>query len=219
MLKQMTLAAFAMCSVAAFAGDDWNSIDPDTATSSELKTFVVKHAYKTMSAGDAYTLAQFLNRAPFNISTSLMKGLARNAVQAKMIRDENQTWANAQPPMGDTWTDWRRSYNADSMAMDESRAMRMYVANPKHDLDYIQTLDILASGLTRIEQTWLASTFAPRSFTESQIPTVMNERAMDAITKFVQGNASWAEPYRLKYTSLAPRPAYVSPIPSGWSSR
>ena len=216
MLKKLTLAAFAMCSVAAFAQDDWTSIDVNTAGSSDLKAFVLKHASKTMSAGDVFTLAQFLDRVPSNVENALLKGLANNALQSKMIRDENQTWANSQPPMGDTWTDWRRNWSNNPVAMDETRPMRMFVMNTSKDLSYMNTLNILGSGLTVIEQNLISSSFPVRSFTESQIPTVMNEKTMDALTKYVKGNALWTEPYRLKYTSLAPRATYVSPIPSGW---
>jgi len=63
MLKNLTLAAFAMCSVAAFAQqDDWTSIDVNSAGSSDLKAFVLKHASHTMSAGEVFTLSQFLDR-------------------------------------------------------------------------------------------------------------------------------------------------------------
>ncbi len=205
MLKQLTLAAFALCSVAAMADEGW-SIDPMTASTSDMKKFVVKHAYKTMNAGDAYVLNNFLNRIPSNAENALLRGLTQNAVQAKMIREENQTWANSQPPIGDgTYAMVNKDWSTDSTVTDSSRPMRMFAAKPNRDLNYWDTIKITTSGLGVIDQGLIWNLFTDKSFTESQIPTVNNERELDAITHFIEANAKSTEPYRLKYTSLAPK--------------
>jgi hypothetical protein len=205
MLKQLTLAAFALCSVAAMADEGW-SIDPMTASTSDMKKFVVKHAYKTMNAGDAYVLSNFLNRIPSNAENALLRGLTQNAVQAKMIREENQTWANSQPPIGDgTFAMTNTSWSSDNTVSDSSRPMRMFAAKPDRDLNYWDSIKITTSGLGVIDQGLIWNLFTDKSYTESQIPTVNNERELDAITHFIEANAKWTEPYRLKYTSLVPK--------------
>ncbi len=205
MLKQLTLAAFALCSAAAMADEGW-SIDPMTASTSDMKKFVVKHAYKTMNAGDAYILANFLTRIPSNAENALLRGLTQNAVQAKMIREENQTWANSQPPIGDgTFAMTNTSWSSDNTVSDSSRPMRMFAAKPNRDLNYWDSIKITTSGLGVIDQGLIWNLFTDKSYTESQIPTVNNERELDAITHFIEANAKWTEPYRLKYTSLVPK--------------
>jgi len=205
MLKQLTLAAFALCSVAAMADEGW-SIDPMTASTSDMKKFVVKHAYKTMNAGDAYVLSNFLTRIPSNAENALLRGLTQNAVQAKMIREENQTWANSQPPIGDgTFAMTNTSWSSDNTVSDSSRPMRMFAAKPDRDLNYWDSIKITTSGLGVIDQGLIWNLFTDKSYTESQIPTVNNERELDAITHFIEANAKWTEPYRLKYTSLVPK--------------
>jgi len=198
MLKQITIAALSLTAVAAFAGDDFNF---ETATMGEKKAFVVKHAYKTLSAPDAYTISCAIEDLPGNKASAIINGLARNAWQAKMIKDEKQMAANMMSP-SDMWTE--TSWTGSSSEGD-SRPMRMLSVKPKGDLSYTQAIDILNAGNDQLDKGLVWSMFTPRSFTEDMIPTVQNERLLDAITHQIQANAMWTEPYRLKYTSLAPK--------------
>ena len=206
MLKQITTAAFAIAAMSAFAGEEFNF---DTASYTEKKMFVVKHAYKTLNAGDAYTIAKFISDLPGNKASAIVNGLARNASQAMMIKDENQNAANMMAPMGDSMamsSDW--SKNMASLPEDNSRPMRMLAMNPKKDVSYNETIKILNSGNDLFDQGLVWDTFGMRSFTESFIPTVMNERALDAISHQIAANAKWTEPTRLKYTSMAPKKSW-----------
>ncbi|RYG53328.1 hypothetical protein EON80_32845 [bacterium] len=199
-MKKITTAAIALCAVSAFAGDDFNF---ETASTMEKKEFVVKHAYKTLNAGDAFVIERAINGLPGNYSSALVNGLARNAWQAKMIKEEKQTWANSQPPMGDnpTWA----STPTSSYAEDSSRPMRMFADTKKGELNYGDAIKILNSGNDVFDQGLVWNLFEMRPFTQSMIPTVTNERLIDAISRQICANAKWTEPVRLKYTSLAPR--------------
>ncbi len=212
MLKQITTAAFAIAAMSAFAGEDFNF---DSSSVSERKAYVIKHAYKTLNAPDAYVIESFIKGLPGNKASAIVNGLARNAWQAKMIKDENQTSANMMAPMGDNMAmanDWSKK-DWSSLPQDESRPMRMLAMASSKDVSYPEAIKILNSGNDLFDQGLIWDTFGMRSFTESYIPTVMNERALDAIVKQIEANAKWTEPVRLKYTSLAPRQAYM-----GWNN-
>lgn len=214
MLKQLTISAFALVAASAFAGEDWSNFDYKAAKPGELMKFVSEHAYKTLGAGDAYTITKFVGNLPGNYKTAVLRGLAQSAVQAKMIKDENQMAANAMPPMGDRMAydeGWKKDYS--SLPMDDSRAMRMVALKPEQEVTYPQAIKILGAGQDIFDQGLIMNLFEMKSFTVSQIPTVWNEKALDAIVRQIQANAKWTEPYRLKYTSLTPRTPYM-----GWQS-
>ncbi len=198
MLKQTMIAAFSLTAVAAFAGDDFNF---ETATIGEKKAYVVKHAYMTLNAPDAYVISSAIEGLPSNKASAIVNGLARNAWQAMRIKDEKQMAANMMEPSA-MWTEtsWSGSNSDDS-----SRSMRMLSVKPKGDLSYTQAIDILNAGNDQLDKGLVWSMFEPRSFTETLVPTVKNERLLDAITHQIQANAMWTEPYRLKYTSLSPK--------------
>ena len=118
MLKTLAIAALTLPAAAALAGDHWTDFNFDSASYGEKKAFVVKHAYKTLSAPDAYTIACAVDSLPGNRASALVNGLARNAWQAKMIKDEKQMAANMMPPMGTMWTekDWSNMDSATAPA-------------------------------------------------------------------------------------------------------
>lgn len=203
MLKNLTLAALALTAVAAQAQSTWSSdtdkvdwsMNPKTARLLDLKNFVIWHANKVSGATDAYTLECFLNQIPSNYERALLVGLAENALQSHQIKDEKQAavWGGT---MAST------NYNVE----DSSRPMRMIAdkAQPT-DVSHVEAIKVVTSGLDIVDKGLIWTLFRPRPFTETLVPTTMNEAALDAITRYIEKNASWTEPARLKYTSMAPR--------------
>lgn len=204
MLKQLMISAFAVTAVSAFA-QDMDNFDYKTANTYELNKYVVKSAYKVLPAGDAYTIAKFVGGLPGNRKTAILRGLAQNAAQAKMVADEKMMAANMMAPMGDKMWMKEDMKPMDSYPSDSSRPFRMLADAPNGDLNYEASLKILTSGLDVFDQGLIYDLFTMKPFTVSMIPTVWNEKELDAITHYIQANAKMTEPARLKYTSMAPR--------------
>lgn len=208
MLKQLTLAAFVVTAGSAF-GQDMMDQDPMTLNNSDLKKYVMADVWKKANAPDAYVISRFIAGMPGNRANAVLRGLAQNAAQTRTLMMERQTSAYAMGPAGMSPSEENKSWS--SSGEESSKPFRMYAEKPG-ELSYANTIKILSSGLGAFDQGLIFDLFDMRSFTQSFIPTVTNERELDAISRYFMANAKWSEPARLKYTSLAPRAPYVSPM-------
>jgi hypothetical protein len=192
MLKTTLLAATAL--TAAVASAQMGMMVPDAKASKpkELMEFINKDAYKKLNAPDAYILTAFLGELPGNYQTAVLRGLVMNAQEAKTSRDQAQMSAMSMAPAGDTMMD------------DPER-------EPKAPASYLQAIGALQKGQDATDQGLIKTLFTMKLFTVDPLMSPYNERALDAITKYLVANHKSAEPIRLKYTSLAPR-TYVSPV-------
>ena len=100
MLKSLTIAAFAVVAVSAFAQDGM-MMDAKAMKPKELMSFLEKDTYKKLNAPDAYIITSFLQGLPGNYQTALSRSLVAVAQEAKEMGMENQTAANSMAPMGD----------------------------------------------------------------------------------------------------------------------
>lgn len=195
MLKQTILAAFAIATCSAFAQNGtMMDVDAKSSKPGELEAFLNTDAYKKLSAPDAYILTSFISGLPGNYQTAVLRGLASHSQEAWQSKMKNQDSANMMAPMGNTMP------SMDSASMD--------IKPPR---SYLDTIEALQKDQDATDQGLIATLFTARPFTTDFLMTPMNERALDAITKYFAANAKWSEPVRLKYTSLAPR-TYVSPV-------
>lgn len=210
MLKQITLAAFALTAVSALAQDSTATIDAKGAKPYDLLRFLAKDTYKKVDAHSAYTIMQFVGGLPGNYQTAVLRGLAQTAEEAQSLKTQNQTAANAMGPVGDGMSDTMVKPEGKRLTTRKLRDFDTIAMDPMAYLDYYDAIAILQKGQDQTDQGLIQDLFHELSFTRTLIPTVMNEQALDAISNYIQANAKSATPVRLKYTSLAPH-TYVSP--------
>ena len=210
MLRLTLLSAFAATTALSFAQGGMMMMVPDAKTTkpAELMEFVRQDAYSKLRAPDAYVLTQFLIGLPGNYQTALLRGLVGNAQEAKMIREKNQTAASMMAPMGDTEKPYDSSY--DNFQKGE-RSFEMVTMDPQARVSYLDSIKFLQKDQDSTDRGLIQTLFSFKHFTVDPVMTVTNERAFDAIERYIKANAMSTQPVRLKYTSLAPR-TYMSPM-------
>ncbi|GEM_PF-2814902 len=215
MIKITIIAALALAAVPAFSQDGMMTMKPDAKgmKRAELLSFLEKDAYRKVSAPHAYVLTSFLNSLPGNLQTAIARGLVQATEASYDLKDRYQMDANAMgPSMGSA------SGMTSNNSMSGETAFEKLSMRPMGELSYPQAISILQAGQDQTDQGLIATVFRERSFTQSLIPTVMNERQLDAIVAYLQATAAWTQPSRLKYTSLAPRAPYAG-LPADWASQ
>ena len=208
MLKPITIFALALTAAVALAQDTMD-VDAKSSKPKELLSFLDKDAYTKLSAPDAYILTSFVSGLPGNVQTALVRGLVMNAEEAKQLKTSKQTEANSMAPMGDMMppkmdSGFRQGHRGE-------RSFDMIAMDPMGRLSYADTLVILQKGQDATDLGLIASLFTLHPFTQDFLMFPQNERAFDAINRYIKANAMSTQPTRLKYTSLAPH-TYVSPV-------
>lgn len=201
MMKRTLLAVLAVATaVSASAQMGTMDVDAKTSKPKDLIAFINKDAYKKLGAADAYVLTDFIDNLPGNYQTALLRGLVGNAQEAKLTKVRNQDASNALAPTGDL--------------MGEKEMLQ--TMKPMWPSSYDDSLKMLEAGQDETDRGLIDSLFTNRSFTQDPLMSPYNERALDAIVKYLQENAKSTLPYRLKYTSLAPH-TYAG-LDSGWAN-
>lgn len=200
MLKRTLLAAFAVTTaVSATAQMGMMDVDAKTSKSKELMSFLDKDAYKKLDAADAYVLTEFVGDLPGNYQTALLRGLVGNAQEARMSKMRNQDASNAMAPTGDMMSD---------------REI-LQTMKPMWPNNYDDSIKMLETGQDETDRGLIDSLFLPKSYTVDPLMSPCNERALDAVVKYLQANAKSTVPYRLKYTSLSSH--MYAGLPGDWN--
>ena len=200
MLKPTLLAAAALaCALSSAQGMMTMVPDSKMTQPKELMEFLRKDSYMKLSSPDAYYLNQFIGGLPGNYQSALLRGLVLNAEECKMSYDKMRMSPMAMAPMGDMKMD-------DKMMMGDDMMM---VKDPE---SYLDTLTTLQKGQSVTDRGLINTLFSRRLFTMDPLRSPRNERAFGVIQKYLSANYMCAMPARLKYTNLAPRAMYVSPM-------
>ena len=208
MIKSTLLAAVALTAALSSAQSMMMVPDAKMTKPKELMEFINRDAYEKLRAPDAYILTRFLNGLPGNYQTALLRGLVANTQEAQALRMKNQTATNMMAPMGDMEQPYMSSY--DNMQRGE-RSFEMVTMDPMARVSYLDTIKFLQKDQDATDRGLIQTLFSFKPFTRDMVMTVTNERAFDAIERYVKANAMMTQPVRLKYTSLAPR-MYTSPM-------
>lgn len=219
MFKKLSIAAFAMMTVAAMAQTStttsWSSdntswskkemID-DSMPISAKRQVVIKRARMWLSGGDAYEFTSMLDRAPTSVDLAIVEGLFDTHRQAIVIQEQalmakyptytSMYTTSSSDSMGTTTT----TTTTESWAMSSGRPLRMVMeseSKPK-DLDYLNAFTILSDGLNQTQQGILASWWAHTA----------SERQKDVLVKLVEGSARVAD--QTYYPSVYNRRTWTS---------
>ncbi len=217
MFKKMTLAALATVSMSAFAqtsttswsndmtwqqqNHHWNAMDPNGMTTWDARNMVVWQSNTALSGGDRYILSNLLDRAPHNVVNALVWGLSRANWQARSYATERMmarypasttSYTTSTTNTDGTVTTTTTTSNT-GWAM-TARPMRFVMDKmAPRDVNYMEAMDILTSGVTSTEATILRTWWMDTA----------TERQRDVIVRLLKDNATLVDvPY---YPSTMPR--------------